>query len=122
MHSKWKIYINIGDCTNFQLLRSRPKQLIMNNFNGYLHSVQLEIKSNPKKLFDFVAAKRKELTIPNSLSYDNTYANTGEEISNMFADYFASVYIKPESKNHSNERLSFLIIIWVRLNFPWMVF
>lgn len=71
MHSEWKILNNIGDYTTFQLLRSRSEQLIKNNFNDNLYSVQLKIKSNCNRLFNFVAVKRRELTIPNSVSSDN---------------------------------------------------
>lgn len=71
MHSEWKIFNNIGDYTTFQLLRSRSEQLIKNNFNDNLYSVQLKIKSNCNRLFNFVAVKRRELTIPNSVSSDN---------------------------------------------------
>lgn len=94
-HKRWKIYKNLSDHLKFIELRARSKRLIKSDFNRYTLLVQSELTSNPKKLFKFVSVKNKNHNYPSIMTYNGTDASTGEEISELFAEYFRGVYVQP---------------------------
>ena len=54
--------------------------------------MQRELKSNPKKFWKFVAENRKESGLPSTLHLANEEAESTEEICQLFAKKFASVF------------------------------
>lgn len=48
--------------------------------------------SNPKELFNVINFKRKLLKIPNSMTLNNSTRTNIQNICELFADYFESVY------------------------------
>lgn len=92
-HRKYKLYGNIADYHTFSLLRARVVQLEQSCFNTYIANVESSIITNPKCFWTFIKTKKNYSTFPNVMRYQDTAADTGIEISNLFAKYFHSTFL-----------------------------
>ena len=95
-------YIKSGkyaDYLHFKALRSRCKDLSARLYNLYLVNVNNSITDNPKYFWKFVNDRKKSRGIPNEMSLFHTFANGGENISNLFAKFFSSVYVIDDNSN-----------------------
>lgn len=93
-HKKYKKYGDQISYLMFSRLRRRSKQLINNDFNSYIQSVELEILNNSKKFWNYVSnKKRSNASIPRVLHYGDSVAEDGKSVSNLFATFFKSVYL-----------------------------
>ncbi|XP_055603912.1 uncharacterized protein LOC129752143 [Uranotaenia lowii] len=59
---------------------------------SYLNELQQNIQSEPKRFWKYVNSKRKSNLIPKNVSYNNNKAESLEDASELFAEYFHSVY------------------------------
>lgn len=68
-------------------------------YDEYVGNLQAQFKLNPKKFWEFVSSKRAVENLPDLLRWNETEAKSDEEIANLFASYFHSVFIEPESNS-----------------------
>ena len=92
MHKKYKQTRSVTDYREFSRLRQLSKRLTQECYTQYVHCTEAAISSNIKKFWSFVNHKRKNSSFPSSLKYLDRTGCSGEEIANMFADYFSTVY------------------------------
>lgn len=96
IHKKWKIYKNNIDYLTFKLLRGRCKYLISIDYKNYVKSIEINITSNPAKIWTFMSDKKSLSNIPNILYHENNVADNGTDITELFSAYFQSVYVTPQ--------------------------
>ncbi|KAG5896614.1 hypothetical protein JTB14_009525 [Gonioctena quinquepunctata] len=91
-HKKYKSWKSERNFRVFCELRSRCKILSKECYNTYLIDCQRSIHTNPRFFWKFVNSKRKINNIPNEMSLEDKRVDTGQDIANLFAEYFATVY------------------------------
>ncbi|CAG5075238.1 Protein of unknown function [Cotesia congregata] len=90
-YKKWKSQINYR---NFSLLRSDCKKLSLMCYKSYVNRIESMIQSDPNCFWKFIKNKRRNNSdIPSNVFWDDLSADTGTDITNLFASYFESVYI-----------------------------
>ncbi|XP_055316139.1 uncharacterized protein LOC129575925 [Sitodiplosis mosellana] len=72
-----------------------------NELNDKLHSeyiagVQNNIKSNPAEFWKFAKIGNKQATYPNQMHNNNATADSPDDIVQLFADYFETIYVADE--------------------------
>lgn len=86
-------YKNPRDKISFDLLRVRTKALATTCYRKYIEGLEESVTKNPKLFWSFVKGrKRDSSTFPDMISDGEYIAKTGEEVCELFATYFASVY------------------------------
>lgn len=92
-HDKWKVYKNLRDYNTYSFLRRRFKKVKAYCYFKYLNLMERSIENNIKSFWDFTKSKRNNaIGLPKSVHYNNVKGDTLDEISDLFADYFQSVY------------------------------
>ncbi|KAG4079197.1 hypothetical protein HA402_015853 [Bradysia odoriphaga] len=77
--------------------------------NGFLNSLAINYKRQPKKFWNYINSKYKKATLPASMFYDGESALNDADKANLFAKYFATVYKKDENEETAdNDFLSFI--------------
>ena len=100
-HSRYKDTGNQRLYDKFSDLRSKCKNLSKICYESYVNKIENDIKNNPIKFWDFVRTKRNDAkNIPSEMSWGSIKANGEEDIANLLAKYFASVY---DTSNDSGE-------------------
>jgi Reverse transcriptase (RNA-dependent DNA polymerase) len=92
-HNRWKRFHSPSDYESFSLLRKRQKSLSKLCFSNYIISIENSIKRNANNFWHYVKSKRQTDQIPNSLFFNNITASDDLSKSNLFNDYFNSVFI-----------------------------
>ena len=65
---------------------------ITTSLETYNNKIESNIKSDPKSFFNYVKSKQKSNNFPSSMHFRDRVGSNPEEISNLFADFFESVY------------------------------
>ncbi|XP_050516181.1 uncharacterized protein LOC126891046 [Diabrotica virgifera virgifera] len=78
----------------FSVLRERCKSLQAVCYKNYLENIQANLSSNPRSFWRHVNATCGSNTYPNVMSNEggDVIAQCGEEIVNLFANYFSGTY------------------------------
>ena len=76
-------YLDI--CNEFQIVTN-------STFEEYNRKLEQNIKSNPKNFFSYVKTKLKSNSFPSCMHFNDSEGKNPREISNLFADFFQSVY------------------------------
>lgn len=92
-HSKFKKYRNISDYESFVILRQRSKELENKLFNDYIAKIESNICQNPKAFWSYVKSKRSSSSYPSTLQFGLVSSSNGEDICNMFGNYFHSNFL-----------------------------
>lgn len=92
-HRKFKTYGNLADYHSFCLLRTRAAQLEEKCYETYIGNVESSIKENPKYFWTYVKRKLKCNALPSIMKLNDVTADTGRDISSLFASYFGSTYL-----------------------------
>lgn len=79
----WLKYLEICDNLNSSLTIAQEE---------YHRKVENDIKSNSKQFFAYVKTKQKSNNFPSSMYLGDKVGNNSEDICNLFADFFESVY------------------------------
>ncbi|KAJ8706692.1 hypothetical protein PYW07_012770 [Mythimna separata] len=66
-------------------------------YDNYMTNIEASIVKHPKAFWTFVKSKRKAGSFPNEMFYRETFVNEGQDINNLFASYFQSTFLEPES-------------------------
>lgn len=93
IHKRWKIYGNPLDEAEFKLLRKREHKLEPECYRNFISMAENKIFHSPKHLWSFVNSKFPVNGIPEYMSYNGATSNNGQVISNMFNEYFNSVFV-----------------------------
>lgn len=88
MHSSK--YINL--CKEFEKLKFEA-------YDKYVDNIAINSKSNPKQFWQFINGKCKSQSLPCKLEYGDKTAVTDIDKANLFAEFFASVYIERPPDN-----------------------
>ncbi|KAJ8717226.1 hypothetical protein PYW08_005625 [Mythimna loreyi] len=96
-HRKYKTYHNLSDYHSFSLLRTRAIEVEKSCFDTYMAKIESAIINNPRSFWSYVKSKRTVNAFPNVMHYRDTIAETGEEICNLFSNYFHSTFQNPDS-------------------------
>lgn len=92
---KYHIYSNIADYDSFSLLRHRAKVLEAECYTAYIKKYEDSIAKNPKLFWSFIKSQKLSTNnIPTSMSYDCKTANSGQDICQLFANYFQSTFLQ----------------------------
>uniref|UniRef100_A0A0K8UPJ4 Endonuclease/exonuclease/phosphatase domain-containing protein n=1 Tax=Bactrocera latifrons TaxID=174628 RepID=A0A0K8UPJ4_BACLA len=92
-HSIYKNKESSQNYKKFSQLRHECKELSASCYKNYVNKVEQLVKSDPNEFWKFVRNQRRNgCDIPSTLSWNNQSTNNGEEVSNLFAAFFKSVY------------------------------
>ena len=80
------------DYAKYAVARSKYTSESRKLYNLYLNKIKLNFKSNPKSFYDFVNIKRKATSKPTILKFNNQTFEKNSEISECFANFFATTY------------------------------
>ena len=101
-HTLFKITNSPVDYQAFSVLRKNCKTAISVAENTYINNVEHGISDDIKTFWKFVRDNSKDMkSIPNYIRYGETLASDGYDISNLFMNFFSSVY-SLESKLPNN--------------------
>jgi hypothetical protein len=78
----------------FAQLRELCKVCSRNCYDAYVNGVASEIDSDPRRFWSYINSLRKVTALPEKMSLDGAVGMKGCEISNLFADFFSTVYKK----------------------------
>ena len=78
-------------------LRALCKVISKRDYNLMINNITQNRSTNPKKLWDFVNNKSNEY--PKTMYYCNSESNNESELSELFANYFKSVYVNGNLDN-----------------------
>lgn len=100
----YRKFRNPRDQLEYELLRERCHKLIEISYRKYCHSIESDIIKNPATFFRHIKNKRKGASkFPADMNLDNTTASTSQDVANLFATHFSSVYSREDfSYNQSN--------------------
>ena len=75
----------------------------LNNFlyKSYILSTEKSLKENSKFFWTFVNSKRKSNGMQTFMTYSGKESSDNQEICDLFADYFKSVYTEHSNGNTS---------------------
>lgn len=93
-YTVWRKSSLVSDLAIYKSLKLRLKHLISSSYYSYLMFIQSELKSDPKKFWQFVKTKNKSDGFPNLLEFEGISSDDPLVISNLFASFFQSVYVK----------------------------
>ncbi|CAG5078519.1 Protein of unknown function [Cotesia congregata] len=94
VHKNYKKYRSYHTYKEFQNIRKECKSLSIICYNNYVTRMENLIHEDTTQFWNFVKSKRrKDSNIPSTMNWSENTANTGEEVSNLFASYFKSMYM-----------------------------
>lgn len=67
-------------------------------YEQHLNNIQSRVSSNPQEFWSFVKMKKSDNQLPSKMIFNDEVASNSASVSNMFAEYFGSVYTS-ESKS-----------------------
>ena len=98
-HKVYKRYPTQYNYNQFSNIRAQCKSQNKFDFNSFISKTQNNIRTNPKSFWKFIANKRSNSTLPESMKYNNVNYSGGIDISNCFAQFFSSVFDQPNNRN-----------------------
>ncbi|CAH2084629.1 unnamed protein product [Euphydryas editha] len=91
-------YKNPMDKISLQLCSKRYNKISKECYNSYINYIEEKITTQPKCFWSYMKAKRGgNGTYPKTMSNGESSTDNGDDICNMFASYFQSVY-SPNTK------------------------
>lgn len=103
-HKLFKKFKNPRDYDVFSLLRKRCKRLAVDCYNNYVSSIENSLNKNIKIFWSYVNNRRvygSNTSLPQAMKFGETIATSGLRISELFSQYFSSVYEKDTTANFS---------------------
>lgn len=92
LHHIYKSTLSERDYAAFSTVRQQCKELTKSCYSNYTHIVNENIKSNPKAFWGHMKTICKVNTVPGKLVFNSTVAVNPQEMCELFASYFSSVY------------------------------
>lgn len=72
----------------------------------YVADIEDKLSANSKCFFSYTKSLKASNSLPNAVVYNGISASTKESVSDLFADYFSSVYQKPDSERTTKVRIA----------------
>ncbi|XP_050680149.1 uncharacterized protein LOC126976049 [Leptidea sinapis] len=94
---KFKVYGNKSDEASFRVLRERVDATERECYDNYMNNIEQSICTNPKKMFSYVLDRRKRGTIPSIMTFEDKSCTKGDDISELFSDYFYTTFLSNSS-------------------------
>ena len=89
------------DVLSFELLRKRCEYIQKISYVMYISKLESTFKNNPKLVWTFLKnKKRKKSSYPSKMILGTENVTHGNDICNLFASHFSSVYNKSNSKHN----------------------
>lgn len=82
------------------MLRTRTKEVIKRCFRTYIERIEEDVKLNIKAFWRYTKSKRITNNIPGRMCYQDKVGTTGEDIVNLFASHFSSIYSSNTTNNY----------------------
>ncbi|CAH2096311.1 unnamed protein product [Euphydryas editha] len=99
-YHKYKKYGNPRDFDVFSMLRQRCKVALDNCFNQYISRLEKNMTVDIKAFWRYTKAKRETNDLPRQMYYSEHTAECGQDIANLFARFFSSVYKRNDSSTY----------------------
>lgn len=93
-YKKYKRSGSLADFRVYSITRSEYNRINKLAYDNYLVRMRSQLKSNPKSFYKFINSKRRVSDYPKVLKFGSCSAYDNNQISNMFADFFATTYSK----------------------------
>ena len=87
---------SVVDYLKYSSVRRELHAKTKSNYHLYLLGIKNQIKSDPKKFWQFVNNKKKTNNFPTQMTYNNHTASDPTTICDIFAIFFQTVYKKPK--------------------------
>ncbi|PZC85895.1 hypothetical protein B5X24_HaOG214260 [Helicoverpa armigera] len=71
-------------------------------FDNYIAKIETDIRDNPRAFWRYVKSKKQSNTYPSTFHYGQVSSSNGDEICNMFGEYFRSNFLMNPSTNSSS--------------------
>lgn len=97
---KYKKYKMKCDESTIKLLSKRAKTLEAECYRNYIAQVEGSILDNPKYFWSHMKNLSSTKSIPSNMTFNNITTNSGDEICNLFAAYFQSMFLTPDKNSH----------------------
>lgn len=92
-HSNFKKYNSEESYTIFSHLREQCKEQRRVCYQRYLNKVETNLNCDPRYFWSYVREQKNHYDIPVSMSYNNRASSNISETVDLFASFFASVYV-----------------------------
>lgn len=92
LHKKLKKVFNDEANCEYQSISNELEQKMKTAYENYIIKVKSGIMDEPKNFWNFVNTKRKVSANPTSICHEGNVINDDQDICNVFADFFQSVY------------------------------
>lgn len=76
----------------FSYLRRECKILASRDYSRFIHETELNLQQNPRKFWYFIKNNKNENYIPESMHLNNSKADNGQDIVELFASNFSAIY------------------------------
>ncbi|XP_049306113.1 uncharacterized protein LOC115066450 [Bactrocera dorsalis] len=77
----------------FRRLRSECKRIGKGCYNAYTSRMEELVRVDTSQFWEFIKSRRRNnMDIPSTVSWKDSVATTGGEVSNLFASFFGSIY------------------------------
>lgn len=99
-HSRFKKYGNPLDKLTFNILRDRCNSVIKECYNKFKVNAADSLRKSPQHFWRYLnSTKSNDSTIPNEMFLGDNHAVGGQQVCELFANYFQSVYdqVEPSS-------------------------
>lgn len=97
-----------ADLIHYRRLRLIIKKKIITAYNTYIQQTEINIKTDSRKFWTFVKAKKGTSCLPGVITTDNALITDPQLIANAFGDYFSSVFSAPLQQQALNSVLPLL--------------
>lgn len=91
-HKKFRDSGCLVDYIEFSELRRKCKVLNKNLYVSFMSKINSKILADTKQFWQYARSVKNENSFPNRLSYQSQVVEGGQEIVDMFANFFATVY------------------------------
>ena len=92
-HTRYKNAGSYGDYQKFSELRKECKQLCIKCYDDFTRKAEAAVNSDPAYFWKFLRMKRSsDNGIPSSMEWNDNKAEGAEEVCNLFAEFFSSIY------------------------------
>jgi hypothetical protein len=106
-HKMYKRDRSNNNLTNYLNICEELSLAIDNAFDEHNSKIELEIKSCPKKFFNYVKTKLKSDNFPSRMHLNSNVGDNAEEICSLFATYFQEIYTTFAEEDRDYEYFDF---------------
>ncbi|XP_058810256.1 uncharacterized protein LOC131675341 [Phymastichus coffea] len=91
-HRTFKATGDGGALHDFRIFRTACKRLALRDYGRYIDNVEESLQSDPREFWKFANCKDGRSGYPDNMYFNDVAAHHGQDIVNLFADRFSSVF------------------------------